>query len=168
MTAARKGGWSAFSPIATCASRPTSTAPIDEVMTKDPLFTVPVGTTLDEARSFLHQHKVEKLLVVDKDFRLKGLITVKDIQKGIKYPNACKDALGPPARAARRSASPRTRWSAPQALVAAGVDVLVVDTAHGHSQSVIDMVARIRREFPNTDLVAGNVATAEATEALID
>jgi len=139
---------------------------IDEVMTKDPLFTVPVGTTLDEARAFLHRHKVEKLLVVDKDFRLKGLITVKDIQKGIKYPNACKDALGRLRCGAAIGVATDSMERA-QALVAAGVDVLVVDTAHGHSQSVIDMVARIRREFPNTDLVAGNVATAEATEALI-
>ncbi len=140
--------------------------PIDEVMTKSPLFTVPVGTTLDEARSFLHQHKVEKLLVVDKDFRLKGLITVKDIQKGIKYPNACKDALGR-LRCGAAIGIAKDSLERAHALVAAGVDVLVVDTAHGHNQDVIDMVARIRREFPNTDLVAGNVATAEATEALI-
>jgi IMP dehydrogenase len=140
--------------------------PIDEVMTKAPLFTVPVGTTLDEARSFLHQHKVEKLLVVDKDFRLKGLITVKDIQKGIKYPNACKDALGR-LRCGAAIGTSKEALERAHALVAAGVDVLVVDTAHGHNQDVIDMVARIRREFPNTDLVAGNVATADATEALI-
>src|SRR5687767_15421815 len=139
---------------------------IDEVMTKNPLFTVPVGTTLDEARAFLHQHKVEKLLVVDKDFRLKGLITVKDIQKAIKYPLACKDALGRLRCGAAIGVSKDSLERA-QALVAAGVDILVIDTAHGHSQSVIEMVARVRREFPNTDLVAGNVATAEATEALI-
>jgi len=137
------------------------------VMTKDPLFTVPVGTTLDEARSFLHQHKVEKLLVVDKDFRLKGLITVKDIQKGIKYPNACKDALGR-LRVGAAIGIAKDSIERAGALVAAGVDVLVIDTAHGHSQNVLDMVARVRREFPNTDLVAGNVATAEATLALID
>jgi IMP dehydrogenase len=140
--------------------------PIDEVMTKAPLFTVPVGTTLDEARSFLHQHKVEKLLVVDKDFRLKGLITVKDIQKGIKYPNACKDALGR-LRCGAAIGISKDSLERAHALVAAGVDVLIVDTAHGHNQDVIDMVARIRRDFPNTDLIAGNVATAEATEALI-
>src|SRR6187200_1957394 len=139
---------------------------ISEVMTKDPLFTVPVGTTLDEARAFLHQHKVEKLLVVDKDFRLKGLITVKDIQKGIKYPNACKDALGR-LRCGAAIGTSKDSLERAHALVSAGVDVLVVDTAHGHNQDVIDMVARIRRDFPNTDLVAGNVATAEATEALI-
>ncbi len=141
--------------------------PIDDIMTKSPLFTVPVGTTLDEAREFLHRHKVEKLLVVDKDFRLKGLITVKDIQKAIKYPNACKDALGRLRCAAAVGIAKDTPERA-AALVAAGVDVIVVDTAHGHSQNVIDMVSRLRREFPNTDLVGGNVATAAATVALID
>jgi IMP dehydrogenase len=139
---------------------------ISDVMTKEPLYTVPVGTTLDEARSILHQHKVEKLLVVDHDFRLKGLITVKDIQKGIKYPNASKDALGR-LRCAAAIGIAKDSVERASALVNAGVDALVVDTAHGHSQNVIDMVRRIRREFPNTDLVAGNVATAEATEALI-
>ena len=139
---------------------------IDEVMTKDPLFTVPVGTTLDEARAILHQHKVEKLLVVDKDFRLKGLITVKDIQKAIKYPAACKDHLGR-LRCGAAIGVAKDSLERASALVSAGVDVLVIDTAHGHSQGVLDMVARIRREFPNTDIVAGNVATAEATDALI-
>jgi IMP dehydrogenase len=141
--------------------------PIVDVMTKDPLFTVPVGTTLDEAREFLHRHKVEKLLVVDKQFRLKGLITVKDIQKAIKYPNACKDALGR-LRCGAAIGVARDVIERAQALVAAGVDVLVIDTAHGHSQGVLEMVARIRREYPNTDLIAGNVATAEASEALIN
>ena len=140
--------------------------PIDEVMTKAPLFTVPMGTTLDEARAILHRHKVEKLLVVDKDYRLKGLITVKDIQKQVKYPNACKDALGRLRCAAAIGVS-RDSIERAQGLVDAGVDALVIDTAHGHSQGVLDMVARIRREFPDTDLIAGNVATAEATEMLI-
>ena len=140
--------------------------PIDDVMTKDPLFTVPVGTTLDEARAFLHQHKVEKLLVVDQNFRLKGLITVKDIQKAIKYPNACKDALGRLRCGAAMGVS-RDAIDRAAALVAAGVDVLVIDTAHGHHQNILDLVALVRREFPNTDLIAGNVATAAATEALI-
>ena len=140
--------------------------PISEVMTREPLFTVPVGTTLDEAREFLHKHKVEKLLVVDKDYRLKGLITVKDIQKNIKYPNACKDALGR-LRCGAAIGVGKDSIDRAQALVAAGVDVLVVDTAHGHSQLVIDMIARVRREFPNIELVGGNVATADATEALI-
>jgi IMP dehydrogenase len=141
--------------------------PIDDIMTKSPLFTVPVGTTLDEAREFLHRHKVEKLLVVDKDFRLKGLITVKDIQKAIKYPNASKDALGR-LRCAAAIGTAKDAMDRAAALVGAGVDALVVDTAHGHHQGVIDTVARIRREFPNTELVAGNVATAGATTALID
>src|SRR5690349_2339157 len=132
--------------------------PIDDIMTKSPLFTVPVGTTLDEAREFLHQHKVEKLLVVDKDYRLKGLITVKDIQKAVKYPMACKDALGRLRCGAAVGIAKDTMERA-QALVNAGVDVLVVDTAHGHSQLVLDMISRVRREFPNIELVGGNVAT---------
>jgi IMP dehydrogenase len=141
--------------------------PIDAVMTKDPLITVPVGTTLDEARAILHRHKVEKLLVVDKEYRLKGLITVKDIQKQVKYPNACKDALGR-LRCGAALGVARDAFERAQALVDAGVDVLVIDTAHGHSQGVIDMVARVRQQFPNTELIAGNVATAAATEMLID
>jgi IMP dehydrogenase len=141
--------------------------PISDIMTKENLITVPVGTTLDEARAILHRHKVEKLLVVDRDYRLKGLITVKDIQKMIKYPNACKDALGR-LRCGAAIGVAKDSLERAHALVAAGVDVLVVDTAHGHSQGVLDMVARLRREFPNTDLIAGNVATGEATIALID
>ncbi|MBM3777231.1 MAG: IMP dehydrogenase [Acidimicrobiia bacterium] len=140
---------------------------ISEVMTREHLITVPVGTTLDQAREILHQHKVEKLLVVDQEFRLKGLITVKDIQKAVKYPNACKDALGR-LRCGAAVGVARDTLERASALAAAGVDVLVVDTAHGHSQGVLDIVARIRRELPHVDLVAGNVATAAATEALID
>src|SRR5512145_3313020 len=141
--------------------------PISEIMTRDPLFTVPVGTTLEQAREFLHRHKVEKLLVVDDQFMLKGLITVKDIQKMIKYPNACKDTLGR-LRVGAAIGVGRDALARAEALVAAHVDVLVIDTAHGHSQGVLDMVKRIRRQYPDVDLVAGNVATAEATEALID
>ncbi len=140
--------------------------PIAEVMTKDHLITVPVGTTLDEARAILHRHKVEKLLVVDQDYMLKGLITVKDIQKQIKYPSACKDALGRLRVGAAVGVGKDARERA-AALVAAHVDVLVVDTAHGHSQRVLDMVRELRREYPDVDLVAGNVATGEATEDLI-
>ncbi len=140
--------------------------PISDVMTTAPLYSVPVGTTLDEARTILHKHKVEKLLVVDKEYRLKGLITVKDIQKQIKYPLACKDALGR-LRCGAAIGVARDAFERARALVDAGVDALVIDTAHGHSQGVIEMVARIRREFPNTEIVAGNVATAEATDALI-
>src|SRR5687767_1282992 len=140
--------------------------PIADIMTRDPLFTVPVGTTLEQAREFLHRHKVEKLLVVDDAFMLKGLITVKDIQKMVKYPSACKDALGR-LRVGAAIGVGRDGTARAEALVASHVDVLVVDTAHGHSQGVLDMVKRIRRQFPDVDLVAGNVATAEATEALI-
>jgi len=104
---------------------------------------------------------------VDQEFRLKGLITVKDIQKAVKYPNACKDALGR-LRCGAAVGVARDTLERASALAAAGVDVLVVDTAHGHSQGVLDIVARIRRELPHVDLVAGNVATAAATEALID
>ena len=142
------------------------TRPISEVMTRENLITVPVGTTLDAARKILHQHKVEKLLVVDRDYRLKGLITVKDIQKAVKYPNASKDSLGRLRCGAAVGVAPDTLERA-AALVAASVDLLVVDTAHGHAQGVLDMVDHIRRRFPDVDLVAGNVATAEATEALI-
>jgi len=141
--------------------------PIAEVMTRDNLITVPVGTTLDEAREILHQHKVEKLLVVDQHYRLKGLITVKDIQKALKYPHAAKDALGR-LRAAAAVGTARDAMERAAALVEAHVDVLVVDTAHGHSQGVLDMVARLRRQFPDVEIVAGNVATASATEALIE
>jgi IMP dehydrogenase len=141
--------------------------PIADVMTREPLFTVPVGTTLDAARDILHGHKVEKLLVVDDHYRLKGLITVKDIQKAIKYPNACKDSLGR-LRCGAAVGVGKDAMERAEALVAANVDVLVIDTAHGHSQAVLDMVRRARRAFANVDMVAGNVATAEATEALID
>ena len=139
---------------------------IADIMTREPLFTVPVGTTLEQAREILHRHKVEKLLVVDDRFMLKGLITVKDIQKMIKYPNACKDALGR-LRVGAAIGVGRDTLDRAAALVAAHVDVLVIDTAHGHSQGVLDMVKRIRRQYPDVELVAGNVATADATEALI-
>src|SRR5881394_2808168 len=140
--------------------------PIADIMTREPLFTVPVGTTLDAARDILHRHKVEKLLVVDRDYRLKGLITVKDIQKAVKYPNASKDSLGR-LRCGAAVGTARDTVERADALVAANVDVLVVDTAHGHSQNVLDMVRTLRRRFPQVELVAGNVATADGTEALI-
>jgi IMP dehydrogenase len=141
--------------------------PIADVMTREPLYTVPVGTTLDAAREILHQHKVEKLLVVDRDYRLKGLITVKDIQKAVKYPHASKDSLGRLRCGAAIGTASDTLARA-EALVAASVDVLVIDTAHGHHQGVLDMVRRVRSRFPDVDLIAGNVATAEGTLALID
>src|SRR5713226_7383305 len=126
--------------------------PIADIMTREPLFTVPVGTTLDNAREILHEHKVEKLLVVDHDFRLKGLITVKDIQKAVKYPNASKDSLGR-LRCGAAIGVARDTMERADALVAANVDVLVLDTAHGHSQGVLDMVRRIRVKFPSVDFV---------------
>jgi IMP dehydrogenase len=143
------------------------TRPIGDVMTHANLITVPVGTTLDAAREILHQHKVEKLLVVDRDYRLKGLITVKDIQKAVRYPNASKDSFGR-LRCAAAIGIARDTVARAEALVAAHVDALVIDTAHGHAQGVLDMVRDIRRRFPTVDVIAGNVATAEATEALID
>jgi len=141
--------------------------PISEVMTHENLVTVSVGTTLDQAREMFHHHKVEKLLVVDADFRLKGLITVKDIQKLVKYPNACKDQLGRLRVGAAIGVSKDTLERA-DALVHSHVDLLVLDTAHGHSQGVLDMVARVRERYPDVDIMAGNVATGAATRALID
>jgi IMP dehydrogenase len=141
--------------------------PIAEIMTRENLVTVPVGTTLDQARQMFHRHKVEKLLVVDAEFRLKGLITVKDIQKLVKYPNACKDPLGRLRVGAAIGVSKDTLERA-AALVDAHVDALVIDTAHGHSQGVLDMVAKVRERHTDVEIVAGNVATAEATRALIE
>ncbi len=141
--------------------------PISNVMTKDKLVTVPPGTTLEEAKYHLHKHRIEKLLVVDDAGVLKGLITIKDIEKVRKYPHACKDDLG----RLRVGAAVGVGADLDQrtaALVAAGVDVLVIDTAHGHSQGVIDTVARIRREYADIQLIAGNIATAGAAKALID
>jgi IMP dehydrogenase len=139
--------------------------PIADIMTRENLVTVPVGTTLDQARERFHRHKIEKLLVVDADFRLKGLITVKDIQKLVKYPNACKDSLGRLRVGAAVGVSKDTVDRA-AALVAAHVDVLVIDTAHGHSQGVLDMVANLRDRHTDVQVVAGNVATAEATDGV--
>ncbi len=140
--------------------------PISDIMTRENLITVPVGTTLDQARQILHRHKIEKLLVVDQHFRLKGLITVKDIQKVIKYPAASKDALGR-LRVGAAVGVGKDGIERAEALVAAHADVLVIDTAHGHSQKVLDAVKELRRRFPDVDIIAGNVATAEATEDLI-
>ncbi|HKQ98029.1 MAG TPA: IMP dehydrogenase [Candidatus Polarisedimenticolia bacterium] len=140
--------------------------PVSSVMTRKDLVTVPVGTTLEEAKKILHKHKIEKLLVVDRENHLKGLITVKDIQKMIKYPNACKDALGRLRVGAAVGVGGDTRERA-RALVDARVDTLVVDTAHGHSTGVLETVKTLRADFPSLDLIAGNVATAEATEELI-
>ncbi len=140
---------------------------VSQLMTRENLVTVKEGTTLDEAKAILHRHKIEKLPVVDRDFRLKGLITVKDIQKMIRYPNACKDSLGRLRVGAAVGTSLDT-LDRVQALVEAKVDVLFVDTAHGHSQGVLDMVARLREVHPDVPLVAGNVATADGAAALIE
>src|ERR671920_1469673 len=141
--------------------------PVSEVMTKQPnLVTVPVGTTLDEAKSVLQKHRIEKLLVIDGDKRLKGLITVKDIQKAIKYPHAAKDDLGRLRVAAAIGATGDFRERADE-LVRARVDCLVIDTAHGHSSRVIEAVREVKRRHPETQVIAGNVATAEGTRELI-
>ncbi len=140
--------------------------PIANVMTKENLVTVPPGTTLEEAKKHLHEHRIEKLLVVDDSYALQGLITIKDIEKVRKYPNACKDDMG------------RLRVGAAvgvgddledrlERLVNTGVDAIIIDTAHGHSQGVIDAVAEARRNYPDLSLIAGNIATSGAAEALI-
>jgi IMP dehydrogenase len=132
--------------------------PIEKVMTRENLVTVPVGTTLEEAEKIFHRHRVEKLLVVDDKFNLKGLITVKDIQKKIKYPGAAKDSHG----RLRVGASLGVRgdyMERAEELVKARVDTLVVDTAHGHSSRVLDAVRKLKKKYPELDLVAGNVAT---------
>src|SRR5271155_2177317 len=134
--------------------------PIENVMTKENLITVSVGTTLEEAEAILHRHRVEKLLVVDDQYNLKGLITVKDIQKKLKYPNAAKDSQGRLRVGAALGTSGDFLERA-QELVARKVDVIVVDSAHGHSQRVMDAVRTIKRVLPNVDLIAGNVATYE-------
>lgn len=139
---------------------------IGEVMTRDGLVTAPVGTTLEEAQEILGRHRIEKLPVVDADGRLTGLITVKDIQKRIQYPDATKDSQGRLRCGAAVGTGPDA-FERAGALVDAGVDVLVVDTAHGHSSGVIDIVAKIVAEFP-VPIVAGNVATHDGTRALLD
>src|SRR5512136_1753345 len=139
---------------------------ISELMTKHNLITVPVGTTLEKAQSILHRHRVEKLPVVDSKRRLKGLITVKDIQKRIAYPNACKDRLGRLRVGAAIGATGDFLERA-AALGKAGVDVLVVDTAHGHSTRVIEAIKQVKHKFPEIELIAGNVATEEGTLALV-
>jgi IMP dehydrogenase len=140
--------------------------PISEVMTKDPLFTVAVGTTLEEAQTELHKHRVEKLLVVDENYTLKGLITVKDIQKKVKYPNAAKDEQGR-LRVGAAIGATGDYMERAQELVERKVDVLVLDTAHGHSEAVMAAVMNIKRRMPQVELIAGNVATFEGARDLI-
>ena len=140
--------------------------PISEVMTKENLITVPVGTTLEEAREILHQHRVEKLLVVNEDFALKGLITVKDIQKKLKYPNAAKDTQGRLRVAAAIGATGDFLERA-QELVRKKVDVIAIDSAHGHSQRVMDAVRLVKHSLPEVQVLAGNVASYEGARDLI-
>jgi IMP dehydrogenase len=140
---------------------------VSEVMTKENLVTVQPNVDMDEAKELLHQHRIEKLLVVDDKFELKGLITVKDIEKKIQYPNACKDERGRLRVGAAVGVGPDWEERV-DALVRAGVDLIAVDTAHGHSKNVIEVVGQIRRRYPDLDLAGGNVATAEGTTALIE
>ena len=141
--------------------------PISQVMTKENLVTVPVGTTLDEAEKILHRHRVEKLLVVDDQYMLKGLITVKDIQKKLKYPLAAKDAQGR-LRVGAAVGSGSDFLERAQELVARKVDVIVVDSAHGHSEGVMHAIRTLKAKLADVDLIAGNVATYEGARDLID
>ena len=140
---------------------------IGEVMTKENLITVPVGTTLEQAEQILHQHRVEKLLVVNDAYELKGLITVKDIQKKLKYPSASKDAQGR-LRVAGAIGATGDYMERAAELVKMRVDALAIDSAHGHSERVLEAVREVKRRFPEVDLFAGNVATYEGTKALIE
>ena len=139
---------------------------IDEVMTKTGLVTGLVGTTLDEAKAILQKNRIEKLPIVDKDYKLRGLITIKDIEKVLKYPNSAKDASGRLLCAAAIGVT-NDVLDRTGALIDAGVDVLVLDSAHGHSANIMRTVEKVKAKYPDAQLVAGNVATAEATEALI-
>ncbi len=140
---------------------------VSEVMTKEHLVTARPGVSLEEAKEILHRHRIEKLPVVDDRFYLRGLITVKDIEKAHRYPHACKDGLGR-LRVGAAVGTGEDWEERVEALVRAGVDVVVVDTAHGHTRRVLEVVRAIRRQYPQLELVAGNVATAEGTRALIE
>ncbi|MDH7479309.1 MAG: IMP dehydrogenase, partial [Syntrophomonadaceae bacterium] len=143
------------------------TRPIKEVMTKENLITAEVGTTLEQAKKILQKYKIEKLPIVDENFMLKGLITIKDIEKARQYPNSAKDYKGRLRVAAAVGVSPDTLERV-QALKNAGVDALVIDSAHGHSKGVIETLNLIKNNFPEIEVIAGNVATAEATRELIE
>jgi IMP dehydrogenase len=140
---------------------------IDELMTKDNLVTVPVGTTLEEAKTLLHRHKIEKLLVVDGDGNLTGLITVKDIEKTQRFPKACKDELGR-LRVGAAVGAAGDYIERAHALVASGADFLVLDSSHAHSQGVLTAIEELRKRFPEARIIAGNVATGDGATALID
>jgi IMP dehydrogenase len=139
---------------------------ISIVMTKDRLITVPVGTTLEASKEILHKNRIEKLLVVDEQNNLKGLITIKDIEKIRKYPNSCKDPLGR-LRVGAAIGPGKDREARTEALIKAGVDVLVIDTAHGHSRDVLEAVQDTKENFPDCQLIGGNVATREGAMDLI-
>jgi IMP dehydrogenase len=141
--------------------------PVTALMTSENLVTVAVGTTLDQAIEQFKVHKIEKLLVVDEDFKLRGMITIKDIMKMIEFPDACKDELGRLRVGAAVGVAKDTAERV-QALVEAQADVICIDTAHGHSRGVLDAIESIREKYPDVELMAGNVATAEGTRALID
>lgn len=140
--------------------------PIEEVMTTD-LITVPLGTSLEEAEKLFHKHKIEKIMMVDENFRLKGLITYKDILKRIQYPHSSKDEFGRLRVGAAVGVGKETLERA-KALIEVKVDVLVIDTAHGHSRKVLDTVKILKKEFPGQELIAGNIGTSEAAKELID
>ncbi|MBR1459237.1 MAG: IMP dehydrogenase, partial [Oscillospiraceae bacterium] len=142
------------------------TAKIGDVMTKDHLITAPVGTTLEQAQEILRQHKIEKLPIVDENGYLKGLITIKDIEKSVKFPNSARDSRGRLLCGAGIGMTANMLDRA-RALIAAQVDVLVLDSAHGHSANIINALKKLKAEFPDTPVIAGNIATAEAAEELI-
>ena len=140
--------------------------PVANVMTRENLVTVKSNISLEDSKKLLHKHRIEKLLVVDDEYRLKGLITVKDIEKIKRFPNACKDALGRLRVGAAVGIIDREERI--EALMAAGVDVIAIDTSHGHSKGVIDAIKSTRANFPGCELIAGNVATSEGAQALIE
>ena len=146
---------------------PSKQTLVREVMTKEHLITVPEGTTLERAKEILHEHRIEKLPIVDDQMNLKGMITVKDIMKKLRYPNACKDSRGR-LRVGAAIGIGSDLITRAEAAVDAGADLLVLDSSHGHSVAVIEATRTLRKKFPKIDLVSGNVATAEATQALLD
>jgi IMP dehydrogenase len=139
---------------------------VSQVMTKEKLITAPEGTSLEKAREIMHEHRIEKLPVVNRKFELKGLITIKDIEKRIKYPHACKDGHGRLRVGAAIGVGPETEHRL-DLLVKAGVDLVAVDTAHGHSRSVLETVKFVKKKYPDLDVIAGNIATAEAARDLL-
>ncbi|MCH9031515.1 MAG: IMP dehydrogenase [candidate division Zixibacteria bacterium] len=140
---------------------------VSDVMTSENLVTVPEGTDLDTAQEILHKHRIEKLLIVDDQFHLKGMITVKDIMKKIQYPNACKDKRGRLRVAAAVGVSADTDKRI-ELLTGAGVDAIVVDSSHGHSKGILEVVERVKRKYPEVGVIAGNIATSDGAKAIID